>query len=419
MAVLVPDFKDADITFTPKWAHTFRTGCLDANGDILTRLLTCVERPSSGRAAIFPDDRLDSLLSTATEAVNGMAEQMQWYFNRMKEVKECRDRLVRLQGAIKELKSRPYVPISTLPLDTAQEIFRACVRCGSWQQARTFTLVSRQVQRWVDPIFFETIYYRRPHFSTREFLTYFNDSARLAPMRQSVRNLVVRYGVLLPTDPESGELIFQGFPSLQLISYDRVPSGRELQAWDFRLPSLRRFCWLLPHNGSRPVLLPFFSTLMHLQVSFESQSSLSTFDWDSVKQLTQLKVLAIDMSSNSFIHLATNPVSGIHELQSMILSARDAPSLQLIMWRSFSWESQNSVNWADCAAAMEDLRLVYCISRAYSKHPTLKEIYDEKWPFVVMHGDTSEIWGTQYESEAFAAKERRAILAIQPSGDDT
>ncbi|KAH8801947.1 hypothetical protein DL96DRAFT_1634635, partial [Flagelloscypha sp. PMI_526] len=433
VAIMLPDFDDREITVISEWADESYDGCPDSNEAILNSLLACTEQPSNNRSAIFPNNRITSLLSSVDNALEGTTERIRWCMERLKRIEECRDRLTLLRNTVKELGSREYLPIPNLPSDIMQGIFRAAVM--GFPQDKTcsnLSLVSRQVQQWADPILFDTVYYENMPASGRVYghitvrrigppdrlksLAEFENSPRLKLARLWTRQLFIRDAETLVGEKDLKDIL-QKFPSLQVVYYD---AG--LPSWEFTLPSLHCFAWNIPEDDSNITFPLVFSTLTHLQLNFMLDISFSSFPWDLVKTLANLRVLAIEMLVDDFGDSAEESIVWIGNVQASLHATRAAPSLRLIMWSSYPWNEEADLDWTACAAAINDDRLIYCITEEYEDYdeiPTKQEVYEKGWPFLVTDDPRSSVWVTQFASEAFEVTKRRNILKGEREESDS
>ncbi|KAH8814656.1 hypothetical protein DL96DRAFT_1624429 [Flagelloscypha sp. PMI_526] len=208
-------------------------------------------------------------------------------------------------------------------MEIARHIFMLSAEDGQ-RQWKTLSLVSSQVQRWLDPFFFR--YISPPSYSSQ-----------IWPLSSRILRWAKSFNVAadIPgSTPHASSIALTPFYCLNTIKFKNLGA---LSAWDISIPTLRNmyigwdpwaFLWESPNRISLPRNL--MVSLTHIHLNFNN--CIDGFPWRDLSYAENLVFLVVDSAEAIFSHITQNLKTILNTIQSRISEFSAAPLLEVILW---------------------------------------------------------------------------------------
>ncbi|KAH8822591.1 hypothetical protein DL96DRAFT_1714048 [Flagelloscypha sp. PMI_526] len=280
------------------------------------------------------------------------------------------------------LKTTPAAPLPSLPDDILYTIFRISATEYGPEQRDIITLVSRGVQRWVDPLIFHNIRIDYdiglsiPVLLCQAWASNTDQIVpRMARVLHSTRSISMEVSPeALHEEIEDLQNLFSIFPQLSTLFADTEYIPGKV-TWDCRIPSLRHLSWC-PSQKFSPLL---YRSLVHLRIQFMPFYGVNVreFAWKCIPALTSLQYLSVDTQGDPVL-LDMVPERQFIEVERLLSPCSNHPSLQAILW----CPDIDRQDWQSCQEVLRrkfaSLKVVWCVN--------IKGEADD-WPFIFDGGN--------------------------------
>ncbi|KAH8830400.1 hypothetical protein DL96DRAFT_1553881 [Flagelloscypha sp. PMI_526] len=272
---------------------------IDVNTDLLAQLKNCVCAASnSPRSAFLLDATLQGWLERSADYIYSIDAAVATLERCLSSMQASRNRLIEVKLVVKALLLQPVLPLPELPEDIVRYILEMCARENGVEHAKMLTLLSRQVQSWVDPLLFENIYLRLEsgrRLAPDHLLTALKPASRPPSQRmlkigQNITNLVLVTPQHLSFQTLQGlSPLLPGLHSLEITGNeqrDDIPGHAT-----FYIPTLRHLHW-----PSSTLDHPAYQPLTHLSLQMVTSSVDQTrnmYNWVALSQLSNLRYLSL------------------------------------------------------------------------------------------------------------------------------
>ncbi|KAH8836170.1 hypothetical protein DL96DRAFT_1809904 [Flagelloscypha sp. PMI_526] len=329
-------------------------------------------------------------------------------------------------GSTNEGGGRNDVPFPTglysqnsFPADVIREVFRMSAQHDGITQARMLTLISYQVQQWIDPILFSTIRYDESQYhsifrkdNSPDLIYHTGDSESLnrdfgiflsSPRFSRINHLVSTLYInsphpnslssvssLLTTIPGLKNLFIEVWGSPLVWEAPSEPSDTTSPPTALAQTAQIQ---ALHVNGSHLPLFPAIPNLSHtltyLALYYPISYRTNPDVWRTTTSIPNLRILLIETTAS----WAPEIISASQDW----LSALKAPSLELVLWKYplMVW------SWEILAQHIHHPKLLFVVTPSLSHTPT--EIPPEKlWPFIPVpegYFDEKNLWSFGHHSE--------------------
>ncbi|KAH8836134.1 hypothetical protein DL96DRAFT_109414 [Flagelloscypha sp. PMI_526] len=407
--------------------------CVDVDEVNFSQLRLCLPTPNfPNRSAFLPDNLLDNIYTRASENLLCIDSHIEALENLLSDMRLASVKHGQLVHTVETLQRTPVLPTPALPSDILWKIFTAVAKEGD-VGCSSLSLVSKEVQRWVDPILFSTMEIDSSQRSVDNLLEAAFTTPRLAQMLAYATSLKCSH---TSAEPPAIQKAIRIFPSLENLAICD-PSSDPNIVWTpskFKLPStVKNIHWQAggDHNHASYAFPQIFHSITHLSIRFKWLVR-SPLERMTFPPLPTLQVLAL--SESSAFRVEEGQVELVRNT-SDTLSSRfpgdSFPSLEVILWRYESWLLEGadlemgrreatkkvfSFKWAkECADAVSDSRIIVCVPAPY--HPPKQSGKKERvWPFVGVECSRRGFWSIRVVEKALELARRRRDSGVKAMG---
>ncbi|KAH8793860.1 hypothetical protein DL96DRAFT_1652307 [Flagelloscypha sp. PMI_526] len=310
--------------------------------EVLNECLALQRRP-----VFLLEDTIDEMVEKIQTTATDTAKLLKKLFRSLKTVKESQEQALALREKLLTLKERPIAHIPHLPMDIARHIFMMATE-ENVEEGRTLSLVSSQVQRWVDPSLF---YHISIPWHSPEAGFVSSRVHRWARALNVVNNLthIQKNAIFTLSEP---------FSRLETIEFEL---GRDLSVWDFPIPTLRHmrlgsYVDFTPSEVLGPLPRRLMKSVTTLHISFDHPPH--NFPWHDLIHAEKLAFLVIDTVEADIEYRLDAFTATFHEMLSLVHKTLTVSPLEVILWADDIFTFFNLEEWQSSSGVLIDSRLV-------------------------------------------------------------
>ncbi|KAH8823731.1 hypothetical protein DL96DRAFT_1615343 [Flagelloscypha sp. PMI_526] len=331
-------------------------------------LKECLGLPQ--RTAFLTD--LDGFIKVTNDRIELAWSQIARLQDALHQVTQWKEDLLALAGTIKTIQTMRSEPIPNLPSDILWNIFAVAAE-DSKETGSRLSLISKEVQQWVDPILFRHINLSCDEITPAQLRDTLSASPRLSHAVQFTTGALIwgRFRSANTPDPDTWIEFLSQLPSFRALSLmnERIESQETLDIYNVEIPKLRHLFLPVAYSAI-PFNLPLrlFASITHLALDFSSLAQVR-YDWRTFSTLEHIQILAIDLMGSKKTRYGSYPsLRGMYNVQGGIARIQDiikhitSPALHTVLWREF-FSVATMQDWRTCAEAVTDPRLIICVEK--------------------------------------------------------
>ncbi|KAH8825920.1 hypothetical protein DL96DRAFT_1610244 [Flagelloscypha sp. PMI_526] len=339
----------------PVRVHGFR---FNDSEETLLQLYLTEAQLSESRSCFLTDIQLDKMHGKISEYIRNAESDLRRLRAVIDQVSANHAHLIALQELVHDLRILPNKTFVQLPNDILWNIFMISAQDGGPAQRRILSLVSNQVQQWIDPILFSSLL---------EAALLQDDIPPSPRLSRVFRNAMCLSGISGLVSSEELSSHLERLPSVRTFTFQ----GQIDLIWSqIEFPSITRLESEIG-LGTISFVRDMFPNITHISLRL---ADFVDPPWELLADIRQLHFLAVLPSRFIGVDDEYSLLSTITSIQTFTMRIPYTASLKVILWYNRLYPRVNILE--DHAKQLIDQRLVVCLD---GDVPAWK---NRDWPFL-------------------------------------